>query len=314
MKNNYLIIGDDEYIRDNEISKIRNKFLTSSEIDLNYSVYNPEEIESVVDSLGTMPFLSDNRVVIVKDKENKGFSADFIEAVLSYLEKYVPTSILVLSCGSSFKKNKNYKTISKLVEIIKADKPEATDIKKWINTFFKKNQTEISPGAVNLIVQLKGDDTIGVKSELYKLLSFSGGKRIEEETIEALVGRSVTESVFKLVDAINENNSKWVFRILNDLYDQKKQPPEIIGYLGWYIRIIQKIIYLQGKGMSKEALAGELGYSPAYVGRLSLAARKYPIKRVDRWVSAILKADRDIKTGRMEAKLAVETLLVNLIK
>ena len=312
MNENYLIIGDDEYISQKEVGKIKEKFLSSGEVDLNYSIHDAGDIEGVMNSLGTMPFLADKRVVVLKAAEE--LSSENMETILAYLDDPLETSVLVVLADASFKKTKHYGQLSKLLNTVNADNPTPITIKNWIRTFFKKENIQISPQAVDLIVELKGTDTPAVKMELEKLLSFSDRGKVDLEDVEELVGRSVTETVFKLVDAINARNSKWAFRVLNDLYDQKKQPHEIIGYLSWYMRVIQKIKFLSGKGTSLDGIAGELRYSPAYTRRLSGQAEKYSVEKIERWIQLLLATDRDIKTGAKQAPLALEMLLVNLVK
>lgn len=311
MSNNYLIIGDDNYIKDKEAEKLKSKFLSSSEIQLNYSTYGSENIEEAMDSLGTMPFLSDKRITLIKEVDKAG--NDSFVTFLKYLEKPLETSILILLSNNSFKKSKYFKKISSLVEVVKADKPDSGTIKSWIRSFLKKEGISISSNAVDLIVELKGTNTIDVKAEIDKLIAFSAGDKIDVNEVEQLVGRSVTEDVFKLADAINKKDSKWTFRILNDLYDQKKRPHEIIGYLSWYIRIMQKIVLLSGKGFSLGDIASELGYSPAYTRRLYNQSKKYSVKRIKKWTRQLFLADTDIKRGRREASLALEMLLVSLL-
>jgi len=311
MNENYLIIGDDGYLRETEANKIKEKFLSPGEIDLNYSVYNFSDINGIMDALGTAPFLAKKRVVLVKEAHE--LSGEAADTILSYLEKPSKTSILVLSSANSLRNTKHYRKLSGLAKVIKADKPSPATIKKWIRAFFKKEGLEISPRAVELIAELKGTDTTGVKAELDKLASFSGGEKIEAGHVEQLVGRSVTETVFKLTDALGARDPAWTFRILDDLYDQKKQPQEIVGYLGWYMRIMQKIVLLSGKGVGPEGVASELGYSPAYTRRLADQAKKYPAGRIKRWTSLLLETDRDIKTGRRQGRLAVEMLLTSFL-
>ncbi|MFQ5952583.1 MAG: DNA polymerase III subunit delta [Candidatus Omnitrophota bacterium] len=308
---NYLIIGDDEYLREREEIKIREKFLSTDQIDLNYSVYQPQETDNIMDSLNTVPFMGDRRVVLVKDAHQ--LSPEALGAIVSYMEKPDQANVLVLSAAGPLGDSKSYKKLSSLVETIKADKPDLATMKKWIKSFFKKENIDISREAVDLIVELKGQDSSGIKTELEKLASYSGGKKIEVSHVEELVGRSVTETVFKLVDAINAKDSKWAFRVLSDLYDQKKQPHEIIGYLGWYFKVIQKIIFLSSKKTGINAIASEIGYSPGYVRRLSEQSKKYSAEKISRWISLLLDTDRDIKTGRKDAVLALETLVTTFL-
>ncbi|RKY41164.1 MAG: DNA polymerase III subunit delta [Candidatus Makaraimicrobium thalassicum] len=312
MNENYLIIGDDDYLRETEENRIKERFFPSGGGDLDHSVCSPDDIDTIMDSLGTIPFLAGKRVVLVR--EAQGLFERFADTILSYLEKPSETSVLILSTAGSFGKSKYYRRLSGLVKIVKADKPAPSTIKSWVRAFFKKEGIRISPEAVELIVELKGTDTFGIKAELDKLICFSGGEKIEAGHVEQLVGRSMKETVFKLVDAINAGDAGWAFEILNDLYDQKKHPHEIIGYLGWYMRIMQKIALLSGRGAGPEGIAAGLGYSPAYTRRLLGQAKKYSVGRIDRWVSLLLETDRDIKTGRKQPALALEMLLASFLQ
>jgi DNA polymerase-3 subunit delta len=305
--NNYLIIGDNQYIRKLEIDKLKKEHLSSAGSDLNYSVHTPDEPDEILDAVQTHTLFGEKRVVIIKEFERMPEKP--FEALFSYMEKPLDTTVLVMISAASFKKFKNYKRISKVVEVISADDPGPETVKKWISGFFTKNNIEISREAVDLIVELKGDDTAGIQMELEKLVSFSGGTGIEARHVEGLVGRSVKESIFKLMDAVNRRDAKWVFKIINDLYDQKKQPHEIIGYIGWYLRIMQKILFLKNRDIAEAVMPRELGYSPAYTRRLLAQSAKYPIKKVKKWNSFLINTDIDIKTGKKPAGLALDMLL-----
>ena len=194
------------------------------------------------------------------------------------------------------------------------DKPDPVTIKKWVSSYFKKEGIDITREAVDLICELKGQDTSGIKHELDKLAGYSGGKKLEVSDVEELVGRSVTETVFKLVDAINAKDPKWAFRVLSDLYDQKKQPHEIIGYLAWYLKIMQKIVFLTTGGEANaNIIASEIGYSAGYAKRLLRQAKGYSAEKVSKWVNYLLEADRDIKTGKKEARLALEEIITRFL-
>jgi len=309
---NYLVTGDDTYIREKESLKIKEKYLSSAEAELNYAICSPSDVNSALDFVRTMPFSSSKRVVLIQDTHQlSAADADMIE---TYLKNPSDTGVLVLSAESSFNEKKHYKKICALVEVVKADKPTTFIMKRWIRGFFEKEKIEIAQEAVDLIVELKGSDTVGVKGELEKLVSFSDGNKIEACHVERLVARTAREVIFKLVDAVNERDAEWVFRILSDLYAEKKQPVEVIGYLGWYTKIMQKILLLSGRGMPLNRIAAELGYSTGYVSRLSARAKKYSSDKIAEWISLLFEADKEIKTGRKKPEIAVEMMLVSLLR
>lgn len=308
---NYLIVGDDEYIKNTESAKIKNKFLSKEQFALNYSVHEANDVTGVIDSLETIPFLSEKRVVFVKGENS--ISDDLVTSLLTYFKRNMTSSVLILSAEGAFKKTKNYKQIAFLMNVIEAEKPSPQALKNWIRAFLKKEGIEISFDATELIIELKGFDTAGIRKELDKLVSYSNQNKIDTADVENVVGRSVSESVFKLVDAINASDAAWTFRVLNDLYDQKKQPHEILGYLGWYIRVIQKITYLSKKGKRTEQIALELGYSTGYVHKIMTQSKKYSLEKLNQWLFLIFEKDKEIKTGRIQPFLAIEMLLTTFL-
>ena len=310
--NNSLIIGNNEHIRKTELNKLKSKYLPSGESDLNYSVYTPDEIDGIMDAVQTHSLFADRRVVVIKDFDR--INEKSFETISNYLGNPLETTILVMVAAASFKKTKNYKKLIKLVKVINADNPGPETVRKWVKIFFQKQNIPISSEAVELIVESKGDDTTGLHMELEKLVSFSDGEQIECSHVEQLVGRSVKETIFNLVDAINKRDAKWLFKIINDLYDQKKQPHEILGYIGWYLRIMQKINMLKRKGVPESGIPAALGYNPGYARRLLFQSKKYPLSRIEKWNALLIRTDMDIKTGKKPAELALDMLLTEFLK
>lgn len=309
MAENFIISGDDEYLREKEEKKIRDRFLAKGEIDLNFCVYAPEELAKAIDALGTAPFLAEKRVTIVRHIED--LKEEALSSILNYLKNPVPTSVLVVTSGAEFRKSPHYREISSKLVQVSADKLTPYKIKDGIKAFFKKENIEISDEAVELIFELKGSDPASITNELEKLAAFSDGNKVEAANVEEMVGRSVSETVFKLVDAIDTKNEKLAFRVLEDLSDQRKQAPEIIGYLAWHLRTVQRIKLLSLNGLGKEEIISQAGKG-AY--KVFPAAQKYTGKKTAKWLKALLEADTDIKRGRKEPFLALEMLVLRLIE
>ncbi len=312
MNNNFLIIGDDAFIRETEVRKIKERFLPRADSELDFSTHGPGEIEEIMDSLGTLPFSAGKRVVLVKEFHH--FPEGYYQPVLSYIKTPLPTNVLILESDGSFRDSAQYKEISKVMEEIKTDVPKPLKLREWIYSFLKKANIPISNEAVELILELKGTDTIGVKTELEKLAVFSGGEKIERGHVEALIGKSANEEIYDLVNALDSGQAKSAVHILEDLYGQKRKPHEIIGYLSWHIRTIQQIKALTMEGKGPNDISRELRYHPWRAKKLVDQASRYSLRRVDKWIALLFKADTDIKQGKVDPELAMEMLLVDLLK
>ena len=116
--NNYLIIGNNEYIRKTEIEKLKKEYLSPDEEDLNYSVHMPDDIGAVMDAAQTHSLFGDKRVVVIKEVERIEEKA--FETLFNYIEKSLETTVLIMVSAASFKKSKKYKRLFQLVKVISA--------------------------------------------------------------------------------------------------------------------------------------------------------------------------------------------------
>lgn len=312
MTQNYLIIGDDEYLKKKELSGIRDGLLSREERGTNFLAFSASELEQAMAEAATMPFLAEKRIVFLSDIEE--LTEPGLNTLVSYLESPAPTTVMAMTAPSNYawKKKAAYNRIAPLVNIKKASSPGGEKMKTRIRSFLKKHDIEISEDAVELITELKGTDSGAVKTALDKLISYSGGERIERGTVERLVGRSITESVYDLVGAITSGDRSKIFAVLEDLYAQRKSAHEVIGYLAWHIRTMQQIQHLLRKGADQKAIAKDLGYSPYYTKKLISASRGYDAPKIKVWNELLTEADLSGKTGAMDAETALELLLIKL--
>jgi DNA polymerase-3 subunit delta len=309
----YLIAGNDEHIKNVNLQKIKKKYLPGGEDSINYSIYGPEEIDRIMDSIQTLPVFSDTKITVVKNINECEDKA--LESIIKYIQNSPPNgNVLVMTASADFTRTKAWKKMLKLSKVLKADRPAPIKIKKMINAYFRKEGVNISSDAVDLIVELKGDDTAGIKKELEKLLSYSGGDDIEESHVEQLVGRNIKETVFNIIKALNKRDPEWLYTIINDLYERREPPVRIIGYIGWHVRMMQKIVFLKERGLPPEAMASELKYKVGYVKRLCYQAREYPAERILTWNKALVEADNAMKRSYMPPELALDVLLAKLMK
>ena len=90
MINNYLIVGDDEYVRDREIKKLKKDFLSGDDQGFNFSTHFSSDFPSLMNTLSTMPLLSDKRMVLLKEPEK--LPEGSLESLISYLMNPLDTT------------------------------------------------------------------------------------------------------------------------------------------------------------------------------------------------------------------------------
>ena len=127
----YLFLGEEDFLKEEAVQKLKARFLDTSTGDLNYGVFYAKEkdfsINALLDSLNTMPFLSKKRLVVLKDADS--LSAPNAKCVLSYLENPKETSIFVIESRLAAIKGGFILDLSKLAHLVYFRKLKIVDMK-----------------------------------------------------------------------------------------------------------------------------------------------------------------------------------------
>ena len=67
----YLFLGEEDFLKEIELKKLKSRFLENTTRDLNYNVFYAKDkdfrLKEMLDILNTAPFMSPKRFVILKD-------------------------------------------------------------------------------------------------------------------------------------------------------------------------------------------------------------------------------------------------------
>ena len=93
----YLIEGEDAYLREVAVKILKDKYLTSPELNLNIfeGAYVKSSPDEMVDALMQYPFMSEKRVIIVRDY-NPSATDLKNKSLVNYFANPVETSLLII--------------------------------------------------------------------------------------------------------------------------------------------------------------------------------------------------------------------------
>lgn len=93
----YLFYGNEQYLKNYYEKKLKNAILTSNP-EMNFDIFEGKDIDvdSIINSADTLPFLSDKRIVVIKESElfQNGKNND-TEKIKQYLND-MPQSTCIL--------------------------------------------------------------------------------------------------------------------------------------------------------------------------------------------------------------------------
>ena len=312
--NIYVIFGEEEYLKN-----IYEKKLISNIVDENFKMMNFDifegknvNISKIIDACDTMPFMSDYRVVILK---NTGLIYDAKKDDTNKLENYLhilpKTTILIFIEEKIDKKLKIFKTISNIGTFHKIDVLSENELVNWILSIFKDNNKNISTKEALYIIRNIGFNMEILLNEINKLISFkSSGTKITINDIDNICTKSIESKIFDLINFISNKDMANAIKIYKNLIINNTSPFVILNMISRQFRIILQTKYLYNKNYSINNIASELELRDFIVKEAIKQSKNFSIKILLQAINECLEIDNNIKTGKIIDEIAIELLII----
>lgn len=318
----YLLSGEEPYFVELITDAIAEKALDeSSKAFCQTIVYGREvNFDQIVSLAKSFPMMGDRQVVIVKEAQdladwkksgsgeeaaaNKGttkktkgqIAPDPMKILESYLSNPTPSTILVFSLmGKSFDKRlKIFNKFKEVGEVFTSALIKDAALINWINAYFTEAGLKIDPGASILIAEYLGNDLSKIANEVAKLaIALPKGTTISTKHIEENIGISKDFNVWELQKCIGQKDIVKANRIINYFEANPKQHPIQILVPSLYNYFAKCAIFHSLPDKSKAA--SEMSISPYVVNEYREMAKNYNSRKVERIITSLRKADRQIK-------------------
>lgn len=315
-----VIFGDEEYQKSRALVATRNDLLPPSvDPSLALSEYDGSRDEenggpdyaAVADDLGTLPFLTDRRVVVIRDADR------FISAHRERLERYLagpsPTGTLVLVCRSFPKTTRLYKAAVAIGRIVECKKLSGRSVIDFITEQVAANGKRIEYPTAARLAELIGNEQGTLAGEVEKLCLYAMDRSsVTSEDVDALVGHSREEKIFAAMDAAAAGAVRSALTLWNQVLETDRAAAfKAVGGIAFVLRKWQTAHNLRAAGLNAAAIApkvmmwGRESELEALLGRLS------PV-RIQQFIAALAELDAQAKSGARSIETGVEALLIEI--
>lgn len=207
----YAAIGNDALKRETVAGRLRARLQKMGDVSFNYEEFDGEQCTGadIVAACNTVPFASPVRMVRVKAAE-KLRKADS-EELVAYLKSPSETTVLLLEAVSLAKTTRLYKAVSACGSdaVIACEAPKKKDLPHLVRSMAVGHGVTLTDGAARLLVELAGEDTVRLDSELGKIaLAHNGNDAVNEHEVSSLVSRTTEVSVWDFLDTMSARNAK----------------------------------------------------------------------------------------------------------
>jgi len=311
----YLFLGEEDFLKETELAKLKSGYLEKSTRDLNYHVFYAKEkdfkLKEMLDILNTSPFMSPKRLVVLKDADSLADSDK--GSVLFYLKNPRDTSIFVIDLKSIKIKEGFVLEASKLTKLVRAARLTDSEINTWILKQVWTAGKRITTDAVNLIKENLPNDLHVFYSAIGNLVLYAGKRPdIIKQDVEKVIYVAPLKTSFDLLNAIEKKDARLAMNIFTSIQKYKKRETELLlGLLSWQFRMLLRVKELL-RIRSKPEIQKELNLYNTKFDQMARYAVRFERQEIIKLLEEILKADSDIKTGEALPKLTLEKLILSM--
>ncbi len=328
----YLLYGEEKYLKEMYLKRLIHLAAPEDFQEFNFHRFDGTQlsVDSLIESCEAMPFLAEQRCVVVDKFDFEAMNSQDKEKITELLQDPVSTTVLILIVDKEEflpKKNAAAKKLVNLCDkagaVLELKKRESSDLVRFIRSKLESRGCSITKDQAVFLMERCEKDMLTISGELEKLAAFAqqtkeeGSDRPVEITsamIEKVTCKTVSASVYDLAKAILADRFEKAMHMVEDLLYLRYQPTVILSalagaYLDLYIAKTAK-----NMGLGEESIKQNFSYKGRdFVVRNSLRdCSKYSTQVLRNSISYLAATDYRMKSSRADSGILLEQAITEL--
>lgn len=319
----YLIYGEESYLKEFYVKKLKEKLVEPSFADFNFHQYENKKVElsEILTDADMMPVMSEHSFLLIHDYPlNK--SKNDIEFLKSYLKDYNESAVLVfwydtveVNPKQDSKWNSIISAIDKVGVCVNMQKRTESDLVKIIVSKAKSYKTTISSNDARYLIATVGDDIKTILNELEKLSSFAQDGVITRDIIDDLAVKSLQAQVFDLSKYILAGNSDEAYNILRVLAAQKQEAIPVLAIISSCYIDMYRVKCAKASGVGENDVAKYFNYKGKewLLKKAASNSKNISVENLRKALDLIAKTDEMLKSTPIDKYILLEETVTKLI-
>jgi DNA polymerase-3 subunit delta len=315
----YVFHGTDEFTRTETLADFRSRLGPADAVDLNTTFLDGRRasLAELHHACDAIPFLAEKRLVIVDGLLARVAEQERLLAELAeYLCQLPETTRLVFVEENPLPDNH---PILRLAQqdargyVKRFDPPDTKALPRWVAERVRKHGGEIEPRAAAQLAAAVGADLRLLDQEIVKLVTYVNAEwPITTADVDEVVPYAQAAVIFDLVDALGRRDGRTAAQTLHRLLDAGEHPLGLLAMIVRQFRLLIQVKELKAEGANSRTIAKELGIHPFPARKLHNQATHFTAAQLEAVYRHLLEADVGIKSGEIEAEVALDLLVAGL--
>ncbi len=318
----YLVKGDDAVLRAEAVRALLDDLVGEADRSLVVEEFDlpPDDPDTAapVDAARTPPFLTDRRVVVVRDIG--AYPTAGLQPLLAYLGDPSPTAAVVLVAGDRATPAPVAKAVKEVGRVIDASAPRNAKARApWLKEHLAGAPVRLEAGAVDLVDRHLGEDLGRLENLLAALAAAYGtGAKVRIEEVRPFLGEAGAVPPWELTDAIDRGRTDVALAALRRMLSAGERHPLVVvatlhGHFGRMLRLDGS--GATGADSAAAALGVKKGGSTFPAKKAFDQGRKLGHDGVAKAIRLLADADLDLKgASGLDEGIVLDVLVARLCR
>ena len=309
----YLFYGEEEYLIQEGIKKVIEKAIDESIREFNFDRINAEggKAGEVIAKASLVPFMSKKRVVVVNNGDK--FNKKDIDLLIKYFYAPIDSTCLVIHSSNLDPYTEFYKTAKVKGIIINFYPLKGEQLISWCRRKVEEYNCQINKEAVSYLKDIVGNNLWQLDNEIKKLSIYVGkGERITIKTIDEVVSKVSTHSIFELTDALGSKNFRHGLVLLHRMLQTGQQPLMVMAMIIRQFRLIWQGKCLKKHLIKPEAIANKLKIHRMFLNRFLRQLDLFTFSELRKLFYQFYEVDLKLKSGQLNPESLLELLVFRI--
>lgn len=296
--------GPNSFLSRQKLNDLMQTYVTKAGSDLNLIRLDGSSVtyDQLVNEVTSAPFLATTRLVVVdRLSANKTVS----QHIPDLIAKVPESTNLVLYETEVDSRTVYFKTLSKLKLAQRFEPLSQGQLKRWVKERIAVYGGEATDEVVELLIGMVGEEMYQLEQEVVKLVTYQS--KITAAAIKKLVTANFNQTVFNLVESVAAGKLGPALELYDQLLEGGETEIHILALVIWQWRTL-----LLAKVTAREDIywaAKETGTSPYALQKAAAVAGRHTLEEIKRGFELAVEMDYLVKSGKIEARLGVESLI-----
>lgn len=302
----YIITGNNSYMLHAEQRRVVDAFLQKHG-DMALERLDAEEVSAdrIREALESMPFLAEQKMVVIKNPTaNKQFG-EVAETILSTLPE---STVAVLVEPKLDKRTALYKFLKRQEHFIDCVELDQRQLQQWVVGAATEQGARITIQDAAYLIERVGTGQQLLANEVEKLSLFNPD--ITRDTITQLTERTPSSTIFELIDAAFAGNAKKALELYDEQRQLRVEPQQLMAMIGWQLHVLATVKMAGDRDAG--VVAKEARLNPYVVRKSQGLARRVTIATLKQRIAVTLELDVRLKSENIDADQALQNHIIFL--